>query len=84
MHPMRMADRGGTAPYWLEAVQLEAGHSCPVRSEDLSHRREQPLALCSTPVELWLIIGLCCSPCCVHADSEARVSSPGVEVGVGD
>ena len=25
MHPVRMADRGGTAPYWLEAAQLEAG-----------------------------------------------------------
>ena len=37
MHPMRMADRGGTAPYWLGAAQLEAGDRCPLRSEDLSH-----------------------------------------------
>ena len=34
--PNRMADHGGTAPYWLGAAQLEAGDSCPVRSEDLS------------------------------------------------
>ena len=84
MHPMRMADRGGAAPYWLGAAQLEAGDSCPVRSEDLSHRREQPLVPCSTPIERWLIIGICCSPCCVYGDGEAGVSSPGVEVGVGD
>ena len=32
MHPMRMADCGGTAPYWLGAAQLEAGNSCPARS----------------------------------------------------
>ena len=83
MHPMRMADRGGTAPYWLRAAQLEAGDSCPVRSEDLSHRREQPLAPCSTPIERWLITGICCSPRCVHADGEDGVSSPDVEVGVG-
>ena len=79
---MRMADRGGTAPYWLGAAQLEAGDSCPVRSENLSHRREQPLAPCATPIERWLITGICCSPCCVHADGEAGVSSTGVEVDV--
>ena len=59
MHPERMADRGGTAPYWLWAAQLEVGDSCPVRSEDLSHRRKQPLAPCSTPIERWLITGIC-------------------------
>ena len=69
MYPMRMEDSGGTAPYWLGAAQLEAGDSCPVRSE---------------PIERWLVTGICCSPCCVHADGEAGVSSPGVEVGVGD
>ena len=79
-----MADRGGAAPYWLGAAQVEAGGSCPVRSEDLSHCREQPLAQCSTPVERWLITGNPCYPCCVHADGEAGVSSSGVEVGVGD
>ena len=83
MQPMRMADRGGTAPYWLGAAQLEAGDSCPVRSEDLFHRREQPLAPFSTPIERWLITGICCSPCCVHVDGESGVSFPGVEVGVG-
>ena len=84
MHPVKMADRGGTAPYWLEAAQVEAGDSCRVRSEDLSHRREQPLVPRSTPIDRWLITGICCSPCCVNADGEAGVSSPGVEVGVGD
>ena len=83
MHPMRMADRGGTALYWLVTAQLEVGNSCPVRSKDLPHRREQPLAPCSTPIEQWLITGICCSPCCVHLDGEAGVSSPGVEEGVG-
>ena len=69
MHPMSMADHGRTAPYWLVAAKLEAGNSC---------------SLSSTPTEQWLIIGICCSLCCVHADGEAGVSSPGVEVGVGD
>ena len=78
---MRMADHGGTAPYWLRSAQLEAGDSCPVRSEGLSHRREQHMAPFSKPVEL--ITGICCSPC-VRAYSEAGVSSPGMEVGVGD
>ena len=36
--------------YLARAAQLEAGGSCPVRSEDLSHRRKQPLAPCSTPI----------------------------------
>ena len=31
MHPVRLADRGGTAPFCLGAAQLEAGDSCPVR-----------------------------------------------------
>ena len=84
MHPMRMADRGGTVPYWLGAAQLEAGDSCPVRYEDLSHHREQPQAPCSTPIKRWLRTGIRCSPCCVHADGEAGVSSSGVEVGVGE
>ena len=39
-----------TSPIWLGAAQLEAGGSCPVRFEDLSHRRKQPLARCSTPI----------------------------------
>ena len=47
---MRQTNCGGTAPIWLGAAQLEAGGNCPVRSEDLSHRRKQPLASCSTPI----------------------------------
>ena len=31
MQSMRIADRGGTAPFCLGAAQLEAGDSCPVR-----------------------------------------------------
>ena len=42
MHPMRMTDRGGTAPYWLGAAQLEAGNNCPVRSEDLTSSGATP------------------------------------------
>ena len=75
MHPMMKTDRGGTTPNWLGAVQLEAGGSCPMECEDSSHRREQPLAPCSTPNEC--LTGICCSPCCVDADGEAGVSSPG-------
>jgi len=30
MHPMKKANRGRTAPYWLGAAQLKAGGSCPV------------------------------------------------------
>ena len=78
MCPVRMADRGGTAPYWLGGAQLETGDSCPVRCKDLSHRRQQTLA------PRWLITGICCSPCCVHAYGEAGVLSPSVGVGVGD
>ena len=77
---MRMADRGGAAPYWLGAGQLEADDSCPVRSVDLSHRRKRPLAR-HMPIKRWLITDICCSPYCVHADGEAGVSTPGVEVG---
>ena len=38
-HPVRLTDRGGAAPYWLGTAQLKAGGSCPVRCDDLSHRR---------------------------------------------
>jgi len=51
MHPMKKANRGGTAPYWLGAAQLKAGGSCPVGLEGPSRRRERPLALHSTPIE---------------------------------
>jgi len=50
-HPVEQANCGGTAPYWLGAAQLEAGDSCPMRRDDLSHRRKQPLAPGSTPTE---------------------------------
>ena len=46
--------------------QLEAGGSCPMRHEDLSHHRKQPLALHSTPIEWWLITGICCFLCWVN------------------
>ena len=36
--------------YLAGAAQLEAGGSCPVRSEDLSHHQKQPLMPCSTPI----------------------------------
>ena len=39
-HPVSLTDRGGAAPYWLGTAQLKAGGSCPVRSDDLSHRRK--------------------------------------------
>ena len=35
--PMGQTNCGGTAPIWLGAAQLEAGGSCAMRSEDLSH-----------------------------------------------
>ena len=50
-HAPNEADKlGGTAPIWLGAAQLEAGGSCLVRSEDLTHRRKQPLAPWSMPI----------------------------------
>ena len=39
------------APYWLGATQLKAGGSCQMRCDDLSHRREKPLASRSAPIE---------------------------------
>lgn len=50
-HPVRLTDRGGAAPYWLGTAQLKAGDSCPVKYDDFSHRRKQPLAPDSTPIE---------------------------------
>ena len=79
---MKKANRGGTAPYWLGAAQLEAGGSCPVGLEGPSHRRERPLALHSTPVEQQLNAGNCRSLCCINAMGVAGVSSPGVVRGV--
>ena len=73
---MKKADRGGTTPYWLGAAQLEAGGSSPVRFENLSHRRKQPLAPCSTPIEQWLNTGICCFPCYVDADRMAKLECP--------
>ena len=49
-HAVRQTKCGKTAPIWLGAAQLEVGGSCPVRSEDLSNRRKQLLAPCSTPI----------------------------------
>ena len=56
-HLVRLTDRGGAAPYWLGTTQLKAGGSCPMRYDDLSHRRKQPLASDSTPTECRLITG---------------------------
>ena len=39
-HPLKQADRDGSAPYWPGAAQLEAGDSCPVGPESPSHRRK--------------------------------------------
>lgn len=61
---MKQAGSGGTAPYWLGAAQLEAGGSCPVRCNDLSHRRKRPLALESYANQTELITGNCLFPCC--------------------
>ena len=75
MHPMRIVGRGGTAPFCLEAAQLEAGDSCPMRSQDPSHLREQPLAPCFTPIARRLITGNCCSRVVSTPEGEAGVSS---------
>lgn len=50
-HPVRLTDRGEATPYWLGFAQLEAGGSCPVGRDDPSHRRKQPLASHSSPIE---------------------------------
>lgn len=61
-HPVKQMSVDGTAPYWLGAAQLAAGGSCPVRYEDLSHRRKWPLALVSYVNRIELITGNCHSP----------------------
>ena len=43
-HPVKQASCGETAPWLAGASQLEAGSSCPVRCDDLSHHQKQPLA----------------------------------------
>lgn len=50
-HPVRLTNRGEATPYWLGFAQLKAGGSCLMRRDDLSHRRKQPLASSSTPIE---------------------------------
>ncbi|KAI8485731.1 hypothetical protein Bbelb_365650 [Branchiostoma belcheri] len=50
-HPAGKTDCGGATPYWLGAAQLKAGGSCPMRCDDLSHRRKQPLAPYSTTID---------------------------------
>ena len=67
MHPMKQAGCGGAIPYCPGAARIEAGGDCPVKVETSSHRREQPLAPSSTPIELGLITGNCCSPCSAYA-----------------
>ncbi len=43
-NPLKQADCGGSATYWLRAAQLKAGVSWPVGHDDPSHRRRQPVA----------------------------------------
>ena len=50
-HLVGLANRGGTAPYWLGAAQLEAGRSCPMEHDGSCHRQKQPLASSSAPIE---------------------------------
>ena len=70
-HPVRQMDCGRTAPYWLGAAQLEVDGSCPMSSEELSHRRKRPLAPNCAPIELRLITGNCRFPCCVYAEQRS-------------
>jgi len=51
MHPMRKADRGGKASYWLGTAQLKAGGSCPMRWEISFLPPEPTLAPHSMPIE---------------------------------
>lgn len=39
MYTVKQPGGGRTAPYWLEAAQLEAGSNCPVKHNNLSHHR---------------------------------------------
>ena len=77
MHPMKQTGCGGVVPYCLGAARIEAGGNYPVESENSSHRREQPLASCSSPNELGLITGrLLLSVLCLRWCSEDGVASP--------
>ena len=51
-HPLKQADRGGSAPYWLGDAQLEADGSGPLGHDDPSHRRRQPVASYPSPNRL--------------------------------
>ncbi len=42
-NPLKQADCGGSATYWLRAAQLKVGVSWPVGHDDPSHRRRQPV-----------------------------------------
>ena len=77
LHPF--LDRNGAKyPIGLAAHTFMA-YKLYGRSNPFSHRRKQPLASSSTPIEQGLITGNSCFPCCVDADGngEAGVSSPG-------
>ena len=78
MHPMKMADRGGTAPYCLGAAQLEAGKLSSEIRGSLPPSGATPGAM------LYANRAMAYNRCCVNEDGEAGVSSPGVEVGLGD
>ena len=54
---MKQTGCDGVVPYCLGAARIEAGGNYPVESENSSHRREQPLASCSSPNEFGLITG---------------------------
>ncbi len=70
-HPLKQADCGGSATYWLGAAQLKAGVSWPVGHNDPSHRRRQPVAPELTPIHSGLITRNCRLPCCVVAGTAA-------------
>lgn len=88
MHPVRQMNHGRTAPYWgLGAAQLEAGRTCPVRSEDLSHHLEHPLAPTlyanqAMVYHQWLLLVYHQWPCWCHS-SDTILEWPLQSVGLG-
>ncbi len=70
-HPLKQADCGESATYWLGAAQLKAGVSWPVGYNDPSHRWRQPIAPEITPIHSGLITRNCRLACCVVAGTAA-------------
>ena len=63
-HLMEQADWGGSAPYWLEAAQLEVSGSWPVGLQRSLPPSETTHSTQTYASQFGLITHNCCLPCC--------------------